>query len=76
MSTDVKTGGINQIKSTLKAIETTGINVLYVGAPRYRFISTDSSYPKAEEKIKKAQQILERTKKISFSMKGIKSAQT
>ncbi len=70
-TTDTK-AGINTIKDTLTGVEKEGVEVLYMGAPRYRFLASDSSYPKAEEKIKKAQKLLEKHKNIEFSMKSVK----
>lgn len=70
-TTDTKTG-LNSIKEALTSIEKEGIEVLYLGAPRYRLLATDASYLKAEERIKGAQRILEKHKNLEFSMKSIK----
>ncbi len=70
-TTDTK-AGINLIKEALSSIEKEGVEVLYMGAPKYRFLATDSSYPEAEDKIKHAQDILEKYKTIEFNMKSIK----
>ncbi|MHB1829927.1 MAG: S1 RNA-binding domain-containing protein [Candidatus Micrarchaeaceae archaeon] len=70
-TTDTKSG-INLIKEALSGIEKAGVEVLYMGAPKYRFLATDSSYPEAEDKIKHAQDILEKYKAIEFNMKSIK----
>lgn len=70
-TTDTK-AGIKTLKEALGKIEKTGVDVLYMGAPHYRLLSTDSSYPKAEERIKEAQTVLEKYKNIEFSMKSNK----
>ena len=70
-STDTSSG-TNTIKAALIDIEKAGVEVLYMGAPRYRLLATDSSYLKAEEKIKNAQKILENHKNLEFNMKSIK----
>lgn len=65
-------GGIGLIKAALTGIEKGGVEVLYMGAPRYRFLATDSSYPSAEARIKEAQKILEGFKSLEFTMKSVK----
>lgn len=70
-TTDTK-AGIKTIKEALGKIEKVGVDVLYMGAPHYRLLSTDSSYPKAEERIKEAQDLLEKYSSIEFSMKSNK----
>ena len=70
-ATDTKSG-LNAIKDALLSIEKEGVDVLYMGAPRYRLLATDSSYLKAEDRIKSAQKILEKHKNLEFSMKGTK----
>ena len=67
-TTDTKSG-IMTIKEALGKVEKLGISVLYMGAPHYRLLSTDSSYLKAEERIKEAQTLLEKYSKLEFSMK-------
>jgi translation initiation factor 2 subunit 1 len=52
--------GINIIKKILTEISDSGVEVTYVGAPNYSFVSEDASYAKAEEKIKAAQAIIEK----------------
>ncbi len=72
-TTDTKKG-IALIKEVLEAIEQKGIDVLYLGAPHYRLLAEDTSYPKAEGKIKEAQAILEKyDKRIAFSIKSNKA---
>ncbi|MDE1761948.1 MAG: S1 RNA-binding domain-containing protein [Candidatus Micrarchaeota archaeon] len=52
--------GIAMIKKAFSEVEKLGVQVNYLGAPRYRMMSEDSSYPKAEERIKQATVILEK----------------
>ncbi|MDE1856415.1 MAG: hypothetical protein KGH49_04250, partial [Candidatus Micrarchaeota archaeon] len=52
--------GIAMIKKAFGEVEKLGVRVNYLGAPRYRMMSEDSSYPKAEERIKQATTILEK----------------
>ncbi len=63
---------IKSIKSILTEINKLGIDILYLGAPKYRFTSEGPDYITAEEKIKESRKILEKTKTISFSMKNDK----
>ncbi|MDE1823228.1 MAG: S1 RNA-binding domain-containing protein, partial [Candidatus Micrarchaeota archaeon] len=58
-STDPKFGA-RKIKEILSEVEKIGVEVLYLGAPHYKLVSTDSSYPKAEAKIKESEKIFER----------------
>jgi translation initiation factor 2 subunit 1 len=68
--------GVSVIREALAAIESTGVNVLYLGAPHYRLVSEDASYPKAEDKIRAAENILKKYgKKITFSMRSENKAQ-
>ena len=71
-TTDTKSG-VSTIKTIFSDIESLGVKVLYLGAPKYRLIAEDSTYPNAEAKIKKAQKVFEKnSKKINFSMVAIK----
>lgn len=70
-TTDTR-AGINTIKEALGKVEKAGVEVLYMGAPHYRLLSTDSSYPRAEERIKEAQELLEKYGNIEFTMKSNK----
>jgi translation initiation factor 2 subunit 1 len=73
-TTDTK-GGIELIKEALSAIEQKGVEVLYLGAPHYRLQAEDSSYPKAEDKIKAAEAVLEKyNKRIAFAIRSNKGA--
>lgn len=71
-STDPRTG-ISAIKSVLTEIEGKGVGVLYLGAPKYRLTSEDSDYPKAEGRIREAQKIIEKHRKLSYSVKSDKA---
>ncbi len=74
MSTLDTKSGVKLIKEALGAVEASGVEVLYLGAPHYRFLSEDSSYPKAEGRIKEAQVILEKySKKITYSIRSNKA---
>lgn len=64
--------GLNSIKDALLLIEKEDVEVLYMGAPKYRLLATGSSYLDAEEKIKNAQRILEKHKNLEFTMKSTK----
>ena len=64
-----KVVGLNSIKEALMEIEKQGVDVLYMGAPKYRLMATDSSYLKAEEKIKSAQSIFEKHKNLGKKQK-------
>src|SRR5271155_511893 len=68
ITTDTR-AGIKTIKEALGKIEKLGVDVLYMGAPHYRLLSTGSSYPNAEERITAAQELIEKYKSIEFSMK-------
>lgn len=70
LTTSDTKSGIKLIKEALVSIEKNGVKVLYMGAPRYRLLATDSSYPKAESKIKDSQKILENYKNLEFEMKS------
>ena len=70
LTTSDTRSGIGTIKEAFGNVEKEGIVVQYLGAPRYRLVATDSSYLKAEERIKKANKILEGYKGIDFSMKS------
>jgi translation initiation factor 2 subunit 1 len=73
-TTDTK-GGISLIREILEAISQKGVEVLYLGAPRYRLMAEDSSYPRAEDKIKAAQSVLEKyNKRIAFEIRSNKGA--
>ncbi len=64
--------GMPEIKQALLEIEKTGVEILYLGAPRYKLISKDSDYPKAESRIKQAQKTIEKRKALAYSLKSEK----
>lgn len=70
-TTDTKSG-IRLIKEAFVEIEKEGVEVLYLGAPRYRLVATGTSYPNAEDKIKNASRVLEKFKVLEFTMKSSK----
>ena len=72
LTTSDTKSGINQIKEAFVKIEESGVMVQYLGAPHYRLLATDDSYPKAEDKIKEAQKVLEKYKGLEFNMKSSK----
>ncbi|MDE1855684.1 MAG: S1 RNA-binding domain-containing protein [Candidatus Micrarchaeota archaeon] len=61
--------GIEQIKSAMQDVEKLGVEINYLGAPRYRLTSEDSSYPKAEERIKSASAVLAKLKNAQVELK-------
>ncbi len=63
---DTKTG-IQTIKKVFGEIQKLGVKVTYLGAPNYSMVSEDSSYPKAEDRIKKAEAIMEKYSKTNNS---------
>lgn len=67
-----KNTGINQIRKLLEEIKQKGVEVLYLGAPRYRLTSEGSDYPKAEGRIKEAQRLIEKQKVFVYSIKSDK----
>ncbi len=73
MTTADTKGGISLIKEVLGEVEKQGVDVLYLGAPHYRLLAEDKSYPKAEGRIKQAQVILEKHgRKVFFEIKSNK----
>ena len=63
---------IKKLKSTLLEINKKGVNILYLGAPKYRFTSEGKDYISAEEKIKESRKILEKNNDFYFNMKNDK----
>lgn len=73
MTTTDHKSGIKMIKEIFQKVQGLGVEVLYLGAPHYRIMSTDSSYLKAEERIKEAQKIFAKyVKQATFDVKAIK----
>ncbi len=65
--------GISAIREALSAVEKLGLDVLYLGAPRYRITSEGGSYPAAEDKVKAARAVLDAySKRLAFEMKSEK----
>ncbi len=67
---------IAEVKKLFTDVEGLGIRVTYLGSPHYLLVSEDSSYPKAEERMKQAQDILEKYSKadaFEFSLKKEKA---
>ncbi|MEM0094571.1 MAG: S1 RNA-binding domain-containing protein [Candidatus Micrarchaeaceae archaeon] len=54
------TSSVESIKKALMEIESMGMEVLYLGSPKYKIVAAGGSYPEAEEKIKKANTVLEK----------------
>lgn len=69
--TDPK-AGIKKLKSVLQDINKKGVDILYLGAPKYRFTTEGEDYIAAENKIKESKAILEKNSFIFFSMKNDK----
>ncbi len=67
-TTDTKEG-IKIIKKALGEVEESGVEVLYVGAPKYRLTATGPSYIDAESKIKGAEKIISRYRQVNFVVK-------
>jgi translation initiation factor 2 subunit 1 len=61
--------GIGLLKKNFGDIEKLGVNVNYLGAPRYHLSSQGDSYLQAEEKINKAKIMLEKIPNSTLSMK-------
>ena len=61
--------GISIIKRVFAEIEKFGVRVSYLGAPHYKLASEDASYPKAEEKISRAREVLEKIPDSTLSVK-------
>lgn len=65
--------GIKLVKEILQKVQANGVGVLYLGAPHYRITSTASSYPKAEERIKETEKILDTyQKQATYDIKQTK----
>ncbi|MDE1832827.1 MAG: S1 RNA-binding domain-containing protein [Candidatus Micrarchaeota archaeon] len=50
--------GATELRKLLGEVRDTGIEVSYIGAPRYRLVSEDVDYTKAEDKIRRAEAII------------------
>lgn len=49
---NTKSNGIEVIKEVLLSLESNGLTITYVGAPRYRIVIKDSDYKSAENRLK------------------------
>ena len=60
-----ESNGIEIIKKILTNLVSKGVNVTYLGAPKYKIVVEDSDYKKAEYKLKEAMNSsLEMAKKL------------
>ncbi len=50
--------GATELRELLSSIKETGVNVHYIGAPKYRFLAEGDDYSAAEEKINNAQSLI------------------
>ena len=50
--------GATELKSLINAIKETGVDVMYIGAPKYRLVSEGDDYSIAEDKIKKVDELV------------------
>jgi translation initiation factor 2 subunit 1 len=61
--------GASELRNLMSSIKALGIDVKYVGAPKYRLLAEGEDYAKAEEKIKKVEELAkEKLKKGVFEM--------
>lgn len=61
--------GASELKDLMKSIKDLGVDIKYIGAPKYRLLSEGEDYNEAEEKIKKAEQLVkEKLKKGVFEI--------
>ncbi|MCL4315255.1 MAG: translation initiation factor IF-2 subunit alpha [Candidatus Thermoplasmatota archaeon] len=61
----LESDGIERIIKTLESGQSPGIEITYVGAPRYRILVTEKDYKKAEEIVKKSVQKLTESAKAN-----------
>ncbi|MEM0200809.1 MAG: S1 RNA-binding domain-containing protein [Candidatus Micrarchaeaceae archaeon] len=61
---------IKKLKTVLEEINKKGIDILYLGAPKYRFTTEGEDYISAENKIKESKSILEKNNFVFFNMKN------
>lgn len=50
--------GATELRTIISAVKALGVDVKYVGAPKYRFLAEGDDYSMAEEKIKKAEELV------------------
>ncbi len=73
MRSSNKKADIKTIRNVLSSMEKLGVEVLYLGAPRYRLTADGDSYLTAEGKIKAARNALDAySGKLSYEMKNEK----
>jgi len=61
--------GVSELKDLMKSIKNLGVDIKYVGAPKYRLLSEGEDYNEAEEKIKKVEELVkEKLKKGVFEI--------
>lgn len=61
--------GATELKNIINSIKDIGVNVTYIGAPKYRLVSEGDDYTIAEEKIRKAEELVkEKLKKGVFEI--------
>jgi translation initiation factor 2 subunit 1 len=61
--------GASELKGLMSSIKSLGVDVRYVGAPKYRFLAEGGDYSMAEAKIKSAEELIkERLKKGVFEI--------
>lgn len=61
--------GAEELNSLMGSIKKVGVDIKYIGAPKYRFMAEGDDYSEAEEKIKQAEALVkERLTKGSFEI--------
>ncbi len=69
LSTFNTLSGATELRDIISSVKQLGIEVNYIGAPRYRLVAEGEDYTKAEEKIKQASQLIQsKLKKGVFEM--------
>ncbi len=68
LSAKNRIGNIKKIKEALEEVEKQGVKVIYEGAPHYLLKAQDETYPKAEERIKKAESVISSFKELNYSL--------
>jgi translation initiation factor 2 subunit 1 len=59
LSTFNTMSGVTELKDIITSMKHLGVEVNYVGAPRYRLVAEGEDYSKAEDKIKQAAQLVQ-----------------
>jgi translation initiation factor 2 subunit 1 len=61
--------GAEEIKDIMSSIKGLGVDIKYIGAPKYRFMAEGENYTEAEEKIRNAENLIrDKLKKGSFEI--------